>query len=90
LTEAKILQQRYGISLKDACHRLYLAETTKLETIDTAEKTLAVIRSRLDKARKDETLAPIALIDSGALDDHILPHGKWPEGDSADRSAMEE
>lgn len=69
---------------------MYLAETTKLETIDTAEKTMAVIRSRLDKARKDETLAPIELIDSGALDEHILPHGKWPEEDSADRTTMEE
>ena len=51
---------------------------------------MAVIRSRLDKARKDETLAPIELIDSGALDEHILPHGKWPEEDSADRTRMEE
>lgn len=78
LAEAKALQQRYGISLKDACHRLYMAETSKLDTIDAAEKTMAVIRSRLDKTRKDETMAPINLIDSGVFDDHILPHGQWP------------
>lgn len=81
LTEAKTLQQRYGITLKDACHRLYLAEISKVETIDTAEKTMTIIRSRLDKSRKNETLAPINLIDSGVFDDHVLPHGEWPEKD---------
>jgi hypothetical protein len=53
-----------------------------LETIDAAEKTMAVIRSHLDKTRKDETMAPIDLIDSGAFDKHILPHGKWPAEDA--------
>ena len=83
------MQQRYGISLKDACHRLYLAETSKLETIDAAEKTMAVIRSHLDKTRKDETMAPIDLIDSGAFDEHILPHGKWPAEDPGSVTVME-
>lgn len=83
------MQQRYGLSLKDACHRLYLAETSKLETIDAAEKTMAVIRSQLDKTRKDETMAPIDLIDSGAFDEHILPHGKWPAEDSGGVTSME-
>jgi hypothetical protein len=81
LAEAKTLQHRYGISLKDACHRLYLAEISKLEAIDTAEKTMAVIRSRLDKTRKHETLAPIHEIDIGAFDAHILPHGAWPDAE---------
>ncbi|KAF8804317.1 hypothetical protein BYT27DRAFT_7259302 [Phlegmacium glaucopus] len=44
LAEAKALKERYGITLKDACHRLYMAETAKLETIDTTQKTLAAIR----------------------------------------------
>lgn len=81
LAEAKTLQHRYGISLKDACHRLYLAEISKLEAVDTAEKTMAVIRSRLDKTRKHETLAPIHEIDIGAFDAHILPHGAWPDAE---------
>lgn len=77
------MQQRYGISLKDACHRLYLSETTKLDTIDAAEKTMAVIKSNFDKMREKETLPPIHLIDSGAFDDQIFSHGPWPEVDLA-------
>lgn len=83
------MQQRYGISLKDACHRLYLAETSKLEAIDVAAKTMAVIRTNLDKTRENETLAPINLIDSGAFDDYVSPQSLWPEEDIADRNRME-
>jgi hypothetical protein len=85
LAEAKALKKKYGISLKDACHRLYMAETAKLESLDTAEKTLAVIRQRIDKA-DSESLGPITSIDHGEYDDHILPHGRWPreEYDPAD------
>ena len=84
------MQQQYGISLKDACHRLYLTETSKLEAIDTAEKTMAVIRSQLDKASNDETLVPIEHIDLGSLDDHIFPHIERPEEDLLKRKTMTE
>jgi hypothetical protein len=67
LAEAKALKIKYGTSLKDACHRLYMAETAKLESLDTAQKTLAVIRQCMDKA-DDETLHTITLIDQGEYD----------------------
>ena len=78
------MKQRYGTSLKDACHRLYLAETSKLETIDTAEKTTAAILSRLEKTKNEEIIPPIVQIDSGAFDEYILPYGRWPSLEAAE------
>jgi hypothetical protein len=75
------LQARYGISLKDACQRLYMAETAKLSSIDTAEKTLTIIRQRIDKTMEDEIRRPIDAIDKGIFDDHVVPHGKWPQNE---------
>jgi len=54
-----------------------MAETAKLDSLDTAQKTLAVIRQRIDKADR-ESLGPITSIDRGEFDEHILPHGRWP------------
>ena len=79
--QAKALKEKYGITLKDACHRLYMAETAKLEALDTAEKTLSVICRRMDKA-SSETLPPIHLIDQGEFDQHILPHSIWPRSEN--------
>jgi hypothetical protein len=78
LAEAKALKQRYGITLKDACHRLYMQETAKLETIDTAQKTLAVVRERIDKSMDREIRQPIENIDRGEYDEYINPYGCWP------------
>jgi hypothetical protein len=91
LAEAKVLQNRYGIALKDAFHRLYMSEISKLETLDTAEKTMAAIHCRLDKTRSDETMDPIASIDAGLFDDYVLPHGRWPGSEEGviEGSAME-
>ncbi|KAF8810877.1 hypothetical protein BYT27DRAFT_7253286 [Phlegmacium glaucopus] len=55
-----------------------MAETAKLETIDTAQKTLAAIRQHIDKASSHETMPPIHLIDKGEFNEHVLPYGKWP------------
>ena len=91
LAEAKALQQHYGISLKDACHCLYMMETAKLDTINVAEKTMAVIHSCLNQTRGHETLAPITLINKGAFNDYVLPHSKWPrsEEDPSEATVME-
>jgi hypothetical protein len=91
LAEAKLLKERYGISLKDACHRLYMAEVSKLDTIDTAEKGMAAIDSRLSYRAMEVTTKPIELIDSGAFNDHVLPYGKWPrmDEDPAEATAMD-
>ena len=84
LAEAEAMQQRYGTSLKDACHRLYLAETSKLETIDAAEKSTAAVLYRLEKIKDEEIIPPIDQIDSGAFDKYILPYGRWPSQDDAE------
>jgi hypothetical protein len=68
-----------------------MMETSKIETLDAAEKTMAVIHSRIEKTRIKETMTPIDLIDSGSFDDHILPHGIWPSSreDPVEETAME-
>lgn len=69
------MKERHGITLKDACHRLYMAETLKLHAIDAAEKTLAAIRARIEKTMDNEIRLPIDEIDKGTFDDHIFHHG---------------
>ena len=64
-----------------------MMETSKLETINAAEKTMAAIHSCLNKARTQETMDPVAQIDTGAFDEYILPHGPWP--DSTDNHPTE-
>lgn len=68
-----------------------MAEISKLETIDMAHKTMAIVRFRIDKISKDEIITPISAIDSGAFDDYVMPHGKWPdsEEDHHETVAME-
>ena len=46
--EVKALQQQYGISYKDAAHRLYHSEITKLGSIDTAQRNLERLLRDLD------------------------------------------
>lgn len=65
-----------------------MAETSKLETIDTAQKAMAVLRGRIDKTRKEEIMAPIFSIDSGEFDDHVLPHGLWPGYEDLESSGL--
>ena len=78
MAEAKALKERYGITLKDACHRLYMSEISKLEAIDATERTLAFIRERINKSMDHEIRQPIEQIDQGLFDDHIIPYGSWP------------
>jgi len=44
----KALQDQFGISYKDASHRLYLAEVEKLEQQDITLKTYATLKERLE------------------------------------------
>jgi hypothetical protein len=61
-----------------------------LETIDAAQKTMAILYSRVENTRKQEIMAPISSIDSGAFDNHVLPHGKWPiSEENVEATAME-
>jgi hypothetical protein len=46
-------------------------------TTYTAEKAMAAINYCLSNRAMEVTKKPIFLINLGAFDDHILPHGKW-------------
>jgi predicted transcriptional regulator len=47
-SEVKALQQVLGISYKDACHRLYMAEVEKLKREGSTHSALVSLKSRLD------------------------------------------
>jgi len=44
--EINALRQRYGISYKDAAHRLYMTETEKIRTDDRSKKAFAILAER--------------------------------------------
>jgi hypothetical protein len=46
--EVVALQQRLGITYKDASHRLYMAELEKLKAADSAHKAFKNIDNRLE------------------------------------------
>jgi hypothetical protein len=48
--EVKALQERLGISYKDASHRLYMAEVEKLKVDDGARKMCVVLKARIAEA----------------------------------------
>ena len=62
------MKELFGISLKDTCQRLYMAETSKLDTIDTAVRTLTAIREQIEKTMDYEIWLPIPEIDKGDFD----------------------
>ena len=66
--EVVSLQQLYGLSAKDATHRLMLAELEKLKAEDQAHKAFISVRERIDKVVDHEIVVPIAKIDAGDFD----------------------
>ncbi len=44
--EINALMERYGISYKDAAHRLYMTETAKITADDRSKKAFATLRER--------------------------------------------
>jgi len=60
--EIKALQQRFGLSYKDAGHRLYLAEMARLKETDKAHKALVAIRQKIDRTLDHEILPPMSLL----------------------------
>jgi len=57
--EIKAMQQQFGLSYKDAGHRLYLAELARLKEIDKAHKAIVAIRQKIDKTLDHEILPPM-------------------------------
>jgi hypothetical protein len=52
--EVKVLQDQYGISYKDAAHRLYHAEILKVSGLADCEAALSDIHTGLDAVIVDE------------------------------------
>jgi hypothetical protein len=48
--EVKALQQRLGISYKDASHRLYMTEIEKLKANEKIHKITATVKGKTQKA----------------------------------------
>jgi hypothetical protein len=48
-TEVKALQEKYGLSYKDAAHRLYHTEARALMENDGAFQTISALRQGMDK-----------------------------------------
>jgi hypothetical protein len=65
--EVKVLQQKYGLSYKDAAHRLYHAEVQKLIVQDEALRTLSELRQQMDDHINDLNKR-ISAIDRQKLD----------------------
>jgi hypothetical protein len=75
----KALQETYGISYKDAAHRLFMAEVERVKKADSAEKSFAAIRGSLQSIVTSDILPPIDAIDKGSLDDYVWMNGEWVE-----------
>jgi hypothetical protein len=63
--EVKALQNRLGISYKDAAHRLYSAEVSKMKALKELTNSFQFIRRSIDIILVDEIKPPILNIDSG-------------------------
>jgi hypothetical protein len=51
--EVTALQERYGLSYKDASHRLYHSEIAKVLVLEHARESVADIHGKLDKRIED-------------------------------------
>jgi len=47
--DVKAIQQEFGLSYKDGAHHLYLAEITRLKTLERAHRALSYVQQRIDK-----------------------------------------
>lgn len=73
----KALQQKLGISYKDAAHRLFMSEVERVQKADSASKAFAAIRCRMDNLVNEEIYPPISVIDKGDFDGFIWRNGSW-------------
>jgi hypothetical protein len=75
--EIKALAQQLGLSYKDAAHRLYMAEVERLKVADSAARSFAAVKQRINKVVSHELVPIISAIDSWDFDDYILKDGQW-------------
>ena len=62
-SEVKALQDRLGLSYKDAAHRLYISEVEKLRTEKHAARAMKSIRTRIDNTIVERIFPPISQLD---------------------------
>ena len=75
--EIKAMQVHYGIGYKDAAHRLFMAEVERLKKCDTAARSFATVRDRIDYVMESEIYGPIKAIDNGNFDGFKWNNGRW-------------
>jgi hypothetical protein len=63
--EVKALQEKYGLSYKDAAHRLYHTEARALMEIDGTFRTISELRQGMDEQIVHELTKQIKSIDAG-------------------------
>jgi hypothetical protein len=71
------LTTRLGISYKDAAHRLYMAEIERLKMADSAARSFAMIKQRIDNMIENDIAPLVDHIDKWAFDDYVLKDGSW-------------
>ena len=63
--------------MKDAAHRLFLAEVEWVKKADSAAKSFAAVRHLLESLITSDILPPIQSIDKGELDEYMWKDRKW-------------
>ena len=75
--QIKALQTRFGLSYKDAAHRLYMAELESVRTSDSASTYLEAIQARAISLVIEDIGPAILAIDTGEFDNITLKDGAW-------------
>ena len=57
------MQSRWGLSYKDAAHRLYMAEVEKFRAQKEAELSIHEVQDQMDKTKMDEIYTEISRVD---------------------------
>ena len=70
--EIKALQQQYGLSYKDAAHRLYHSEAQKLTVESDRQKAISGLRQQIDKLIAEDISDRIRSIDDGVEEGAVL------------------
>jgi hypothetical protein len=71
------LHRRFGISYKDAAHRLYMAELERLKKADSVARFAGALEGRLERIVAEDIAPAISAIDEGRFDSYCLREGEW-------------
>ena len=65
--EIRALQATFGISYKDAAHRLFMSEVERLKKADVASKACAEVRERMDHLAMEDIFPAINTVISTTI-----------------------